>query len=149
MWLSKKLFALAPRIRSLYVFCIYVDKMGQNKVQVMLQGVRGWRLSSIAQGMNSFNMKVGFLTFHCIMYNNSLMLSISAQIAIYLFIYISHIAYNVFLQAELCYVDLNLMHVLISFEWDTLWMRSCSNAFWYYYTTQYRINSNHTKSHRV
>ena len=64
-------------------------------------------------------MKVGFLTFHCIMYNNTLMLSISAQIAIYLFIYISHITYNVFLQEELYYVDLKVMRVLAAFEWDT------------------------------
>ena len=99
--------------------------------------------------MNSFLYESSFSRFHCIRYNNSLMLSISDQIAIYLFIYISHTILLSILHITSYHPECNLEKKSIRRDAISNGTRYVSKILFQRFlallhTMQYRINSNHT-----
>ena len=96
-----------------------------------------------------FYTKVVFSRFHCIRYNNSLMLSISDQIAIYLFIYISHTYYCLSCISHRITQNVILRKKSIRRDAISNGTRYVSKILFQRFlallhTMQYRINSNHT-----
>ena len=150
----RKLLALAPQK------CLLEDKTRdgtKTKLQVIIMLLEKKKSSCMGQNVIKHCIPNEFIFirkqfssgFHCIRYNNSLMLSISDQIAIYLFIYISHTYYCLS-----CISHRIIQNVILRkrvLEEDTIsngTLYVCKILFQRFlallHTMQYRINSNHT-----